>query len=189
MVSITEEELKKIVSLAKSVPEEYREKCFELLLASALRSTSPPESAREASDGPEKALEPAARSQFTLPIDVKAFLSQYQLDDSLLAKHFHVEGDQVVPIYQLKSTKKAEAQIQHALMMALESAMTSGAFQVEVEALRQRCLDHRCYDKANFTHILKRNDRLFKKVVTDEPLTLSPDGKAELAELLETLKG
>ena len=41
MSTITTEELQKIVELANSVPEEYRQKCFELLLGNALQTKQP----------------------------------------------------------------------------------------------------------------------------------------------------
>lgn len=181
MALITEEELKRIVDLANVVPNEYRLKCFELLLAHALQASPPP-------PPPAPPLRTPAGKPFILPIDVKAFLSQYGLDESLLWKHFHAEGEEVRPIYRLKTTKKARAQIEHALMMALESALITGQFQVIPQALRTRCDELKCYDSANFMKNLKLNSKLFKSVVIDEPLSLSPDGKSELAELLESLK-
>ncbi len=130
-----------------------------------------------------------AQRPFVLPIDVKAFLSQYGLDESKLWKLFLVEGEENRPIYQLKVTRKASAQIQHALMMALETAIATGQFQVDIEALRSRCIDQKCYDAPSFTKNIKDKANLFRSIAPDQPLTLSPDGKTGLAELLEQLKG
>jgi len=188
MAFITEDNLKKIVELANSVPEEYRPKCFELLLARALQDATLA-TAHQKTTIPPVVQPPPAPPKFVLPIDVKAFLSQYTLDESLLWKCFHAEGNELRPIYALKTHKKAEAQTQHALMMALESAMTSGQFQVASGELRARCVEHKCCDSPNFMKNLKGKASLFKAVNADEPLTLSPAGKAELAELLESLKG
>jgi hypothetical protein len=44
----------------------------------------------------------------------------------------------------------------------------------------------KCYDKANFMANLKNNQKYFKSVDTD-PLVLSPDGKSELADIIEEL--
>jgi hypothetical protein len=188
MVNITEEELKKIVDLVNVVPQEYRLKCFELLLRHALRgeATIPPLTFVPTPPSSPATVTP--QKPFVLAIDVKAFLSQYGLDESLLWKYFHAEGNEVRPIYKLKTHKKAKAQIEHALMMALESALVTGQFQVELEALRTRCNEQKCYDVPNFMKNLKGNSRLFKSVAGEQPLSLSPDGKSELAELLEALK-
>lgn len=190
MSTITTEELQKIVELANSVPEEYRQKCFELILADALRLKQPiaPNPPVE-NKGAE--LPPVTKPQhtFILPIDVRAFLSQYGLNESILWKFFLRDGEEIRPTYQLKVTQKGTAQVQHALMQALENAIVTGQFQVEVEALRTRCSDQKCYDGKNFAAHLKNNAKLFKSIDMDQPLSLSPDGKSELAELLEQLQG
>ena len=189
MSTITSEELQKIVELANSVPSEYRQKCFELLLINALQMTHPLTINTPAVKPPDTELPvtPKVQHPFIMPIDVRAFLSQYGLDESVLWKFFIREGDEIRPIYQLKVTKKATAQIQHALMLILENAIIKGQFQVEIEVLRTRCIDHKCYDAPNFTKNIKDNANLFKSTANDQPLTLSPDGKSELAELLEQL--
>jgi len=188
MSTITTEELKKIVELVKTVPEEYRQKCFELLLSHALQVISPPPpvvSPVTTGPAPTPTLVPKL---FVLPIDVKAFLSQYGLDESLLWKFFLVEETEIRPIYKLETTKKATAQIQHALMMALETAISTGQFQVDIESLRARCKEVKCYYSANFMSYIKKHKNLFKTIEPDQPLSLSPDGKSELADLLEQLK-
>jgi len=185
---ISESELKRIVDLAKSVPEEFRQKCFELLLDHALQTREGKPIESKKADTPPAKPAPEEKGKFQIPIDVRAFLTQYGLDQSLLWKLFHAEGTEVRPIYTLKSHKKARAQIEHALMMCLESAMRSGKFVVSLDDLRARCTDHKCYDAPNFMRNLKAWTKLFKKVETDQPLVLTADGKSELAELIETLK-
>lgn len=190
MFTITTEELQKIVELANSVPDEYKQKCFELLLASALQSKYPviqsPPVERKESEAPAI---PKPQQSFILPIDVRAFLSQYGLNETVLWKFFIRDGNEIRPTYQLKVTQKGTAQTQHALMQCLESAIVNGQFQVEVEALRTRCVDQKCYDQKNFKNHLKNNAKFFKSIDNDDPLALSPDGKSELAELLEQLQG
>lgn len=190
MSTISVEELQQIVELANSVPEEYRQKCFELLLANKLQTKhpsapKPPEENKGAETPPvDKPQQP-----FVLPIDVRAFLSQYGLSESVLWKNFLRDGDEIRPIYQLKVTQKGATQIQHALMQSLENAIIKGQFQVDIEALRTRCIEQKCYDSPNFKKHLKNNAKLFKSIEDDQPLSLSPDGKSDLAELLEQLQG
>jgi hypothetical protein len=187
MSAITEDELKEIVGLANSVPEEYRQKCFELLLSRYLQGTLPA-APPPALSAPVSVPQPTSKL-FTMPIDVRAFLTQYGLTEDILRRVYHIEGNEVRPIYALKTTKKGTAQVEHALLMALESALLTGQFQVEPEELRQRCVDQKCYDKSNFAQHLRNNAKYFKGINLEEPLVLSPDGKAELAEVLERLQG
>jgi len=190
MFTITAEELQKIVELANTVPEEYRQKCFELLLSHVLQARQPITAAitPDATSTLPPSTPPPTRKPFIIPIDVKAFLSQYGLDESVLWKFFILEGEETRPTYELQVTKKARAQIQHTLMMTLENAITTGQFQVDIEALRTRCNEHKCYNAGNFAKNFKDKANLFKSVAIDQPLSLSPDGKSELADLLEELK-
>ncbi len=188
MKTVTSEQLKHIVELANGVPQEYRVKCFELLLSHALQTIAVhPKDAVPQPTPPPSGASPPAPKPFLLPIDVRAFLSQYSLDEAKLWKLFFVDNSEVRPIYHLKATKKATAQIQYALLMALENALTTGQFQVEIEALRTRCTEQKSYDSVNFMTILKNNQKMFKSVEKEQPLVLSPEGKSELADLIEEL--
>jgi len=181
---ITTEKLKEIADLAKSVPEVFQLKCFDLLLSHYLSGQVvkhdtvkiPPEMKRE-----------SRRQPFVLPIDIKAFLNQYTLDVAVLNKLYYTEGKNIRPVYKLKVHKKATAQIQHALLMALENAFTSGEFKFNIKTLRQRCRDLKCIDSANFTAILRKNAALFKNLSLDdeESVFLSSEGKAKLADIIE----
>jgi hypothetical protein len=178
---ISADDLLRIVELSESIPEPYRRICFEQLLRHALvegkplRRMSPQESP------------PPTVSAPPLPIDVKAFLIQHKLEAGLLNRIFHIEDSAVRPLYQLQDTVKSRVQIQHALLMALETAISSGNFQFEVGDLRKRCQEQKCYDMANFTRHLKNNSPLFKSVNLKQPFVLSSEGKEKLADLLRQL--
>ncbi len=178
---ITADELNQIVTLSESVPAEYRLKCFELLLADWLEKgkTASLSSPEIPSQGVENLI---------FPVDVNAFLSQYRLKKEEIAQLFHLQEGRIVPLYQLESKTKSKAEIEHALLLALENAMTTGQFQVDVEMLRRRCQEDRCYDIANFMRHLRRNANLFKSVSPRIPLALSPEGKTALAELVHGLQ-
>jgi hypothetical protein len=192
MKLISEKTLDEIVKISDSVPEKYQVKCFEILLNSVIKPLQPTvpglKADVEEKDKFEKIKTPGDE-KFLLPIDVKAFLSQYGLNEAILWKFFVAEGEQIRPIYTLKVTKKATAQIQHALMLCLETAMISGQFEINKEALRERCKDQKSYDGGNFNTNLKVNEKNFKAVEGVDILSLSPDGKSELADLLEELSG
>jgi len=191
MTLITLQELKEIVDLANSVPKEYQEKCFELILLhtlqvnkSGIKQTITPEiNETELQPSIESAIKP-----LEIPLDVKAFLSQYGLDNSDLEENFMITGGGVRPIYLLDETQKKTKQIQLALMMCLEHAISDGIFQTEVESLRKRCNELNCYDSKNFLTNIRTKEKLLRLDSEGNLLSLTTDGKSELADLLEQLK-
>jgi len=186
MEPIDPELLSQIVELAESVPERYRDSCFQVLLSYQL-STRQPNVVPPPSRADEVIVVPAPASKFILPIDVKAFLSQYEISEDRLWRLFFIEGSEVRPIYQLKATSRASAQIQTALLMSMETALATGQFQVPLESLRTRCQEQKVYESSDFTTNLKYRQKLFKEIDPEQPLVLSPDGKSELADLVEEL--
>lgn len=185
MAKITIEQLKEISNLSESVPEPFRLKCFELLLSDYLSKETNFSEKDTKEDVHKKTSE---HKVFIIPIDVKAFLNQYTIDESILKKLFFIENNEICPIYELSIHKKAKAQMAHALIMSLENALLSGEFKFSVAALRQRCNDRKCFDTANFQAILKKNKNLFKSLNPEKDVYLSADGKAELADVLEEFK-
>ena len=185
MKMISEDQLSQIVQLANSVPQEYRQKCFEILLNNFLYQHKLSETLEKPKPSSPEKEQGSKPTDFILTIDVKAFLSQYSLDESKLWKLFYVQDSELRPVYKIKSHKKAKAQIELALLMALEQALINGQFQVSIEDLRSRCKDQKCHDTANFMAIIKSRKILFKSIDSKKPLILSPEGKAELAEIVE----
>src|SRR5690606_34374485 len=121
MKEISKEEIKKILELIDEVPEQYRAKAFELLLAHELNYLGAPISetknvsvAHRAGEGTE--IEKDTPSDFIFPIDVRAFLTQYSLGEHVISKVVLIEGQEVRPVYRLQETSKAKAQTKHALL-------------------------------------------------------------------------
>lgn len=182
-----EGKINEIVQIAERLPDRYREKCFEILLT------------RHLSDGSskEEKTEPAApvwdtkpTPKFTVPIDVKAFMTQYKVSEDTITKLFLVEGTEIRPIYQVNDKVKSDGQMKVALLTALENALKpSGSFVFAVEEVRKRSAEHGVYDSANFMANFKNSSRLFKGLKNKESVELSPDGKAELAEAISAVLG
>lgn len=188
---LTKEELLEIVNLAEELPEIYRLKCFELLLSSKLNEfTKPPlplgviekDQTANQDDSKQKSFK-----EFIFPIDVRAFFSQYSLDEILLKKLFLIDDDQFRAIYLVKETVRSQAQTKLALLMALETALAGGKFEVSKVSLRERCRELKIYDQPNFAANIKNASKFFKEVEGMDVLELSPEGKTELAEVIEEI--
>jgi hypothetical protein len=182
---MTEEELlskiNQFVEIAEKLPERYREKCFEVLLSGFLRtggsSEKPPENAAPATSESGK--------KFIIPIGVRATLQQYNVPEDTLEKIFLMDGNEISPKYKIKTTKKSDAQVQVALLTALENALKpNGKFEFATETVRTKCQDLGVYDGGNFTTHFRNNSRFFKSLSDKEHVELSPEGKQELAETM-----
>jgi hypothetical protein len=182
-----EKPIQDIIKLVEKIDERYREKCFEILLNFYLRKelqmvTEPGVQEKE------KELE-GRKEEFLIPIDVRAFLQQYNIPEEKLQKLFLIEKNQVRPIYQITTTKKATAQLQIALLAALENATSAqGAkFEFSMENVRERCRNYKVYDEANFKAHFRNNQGFFRNLKDEEHVELSPEGLTELADVISAV--
>jgi hypothetical protein len=176
-----EKRINAMIALVEKLPEPYRLKAFEILMTTTLQKAPTIHDERK---GKEKEVPP---TEFRVPIDVRAFLTQYGIEEQKLRKLFFISGTEVRPIYNIKSTKKAKAQIHVAALTALENALQGGKFEFSVEAVRLRVQEQKCYDGPNFMPTFNRNVKLFRGLDDKEHVELSPDGKSELADAISEI--
>ena len=174
-----ESKIKAFVEIAEKLPERYREKCFEVMLTNYLSTLM-------TAKRPEIVVTPPSppTTKPIIPIDVKAFLQQYNVPEESIQKLFLMEGQETRPIYSLKTAKKSDAQMQVASLIAFEHALKGGKFEFSMEEVRQKCKELKVYDTAHFTRHFKNNTKLFKDLTDEEHIELSPDGKGQLAEVI-----
>lgn len=182
------QEIQRILDIVEKLPEEYRLKTYEILLKASVMKTNIGEVTRvkldETIDVTEIKSEP-----LIVPIDVKAFFAQNSLSEEVIQKLFLVQGSEIRPIYKLKTTKKATAQIQVACLVALENALNGNKFEFSIKDVRSRVDELKALDKSNFIPIFTRKKDLFTSLDDDEHVPLSPAGKTELADTIEELVG
>jgi len=178
-----EKEIEEIVKICESIPEIYRVKCFEYLLNNLIFSKAKQDLVEKPTDKSKPI------SKFQLPIDVRALFSQYSIDDAVIPKLFFIEGDEIRPIYNIKTITKSKAQIEVSLLIALENTLIdpNKKFEFSADDVRQRCIDLKLYDLPNFAKHFKKNKKYFKSLDDLEHISISPDGKAELAEIINKM--
>ncbi len=183
MYNNVKEKINEIVEVCEKVPERYRERCFEILLNALLEVKQTVEVVTPIGNTVKEEL----KVNFRMPFDIKAFLQQYEISEEKIHKLFLVQNEGVAGTYHLDTSKKAQGQIQLALLTALENALQNKKFVFSAEKIKQRCQEHGCYDVANFQPVFKRNSDLFKDLNDPENVELSPAGKQKLAETVLTL--
>jgi hypothetical protein len=186
---LSEQELEanilRFIEIAEKLPELYREKCFETLLNHYLGTT--PNQSTRLTQVTDTEL-PKEQAKFTIPLDVRAFLTQYKVPEDTLHRLFLIEWPEIRPIFVLKKTKSATAQIRLALLRALENALhPEGRFEFSFEEVKKSCQTHGVYDASNFKNNFNNNAKFFRGLKAEKNVELSPDGKAELADTISAI--
>lgn len=194
-------EITEIASIAASVPEQFREKTFEVLLTNLLAESKtqqrdegqqqdgvPEDSASDASGN---GISGSAGNAIPMPSQVKVFMGRTGVTHDELATVVMYENEQVHFIREPRHTKVATGQIEWALLLAMKNAIESNKFEVDAESVRSVCQDRGYYDKGNFATSFKtkKNAALFKSPPEPQgdPQPLSPEGQEELGRLVKRL--
>jgi len=172
--------IRQLMSLVEELPEPYRAATYGVLLNHLLISQEVT-SEREVT-APRPDIQSTA-APFSVPIGVRAFFQQYGIDEGVLQKLFLIQGTQIVSIYTITTRVKAKAQIQVALLKALENALITQMFSFQQKDVREKLDELRLYDSTNFSSNFRSKSTLFKNLDSEE-VELSGDGKSELAGVI-----
>lgn len=196
--ALVKQDMVEILGIVKMCPEPLQEKCFELLVSGLLQDGNRSKQVRKPAQEltPDAPLDtpPATTGDDIVEADlhtkVRRFLSKEGIAIDQINVLYYKEDGEIRPLYETPGTHKmAEAQIRLALLTAFENALPNGDFCFDVETVRTRSQDMKCYDSANFAANFKNSAALFdnftyKKGGTGE---LSSDGKKELATAIKLL--
>ena len=180
--------INQIIEICEKIPQTYRNSCFEILLKAKLqesdKKTSQKVESPQTIDSPQK-----ANTMFEIPIDVRAFLSQFDLDESIIQELFVFDNQEIRTKFKISTVIKSKAQLQVALLLALENAIKipQNMFEFSSEDVKIRCKDYAVYDFRNFKNNFKNKRKLFKSLTDFEKISLSPDGKSELADIISQI--
>lgn len=202
MIDKLKKKIAEFAEIAKSCPENLQEKCFEILLDNYLdtltraETTAVSVTAGRVKKEEEKEKQRVKQQEITqadLHVKSRRFLKKYNVTLDEINQIFYKEGDKLSPLFDdLKTTKSSESQIRIALLKALEIGLIDGEFSFNGEEIRHECEIRKCYDRANFTSIFKKNAELFYKfekyTKTSPRIKLSEKGFEQLAELIKELQ-
>ncbi len=180
-------EIKEIVDICSSVPEPFKQKCFELLFNQLLSGRSHPPKEEEKDKKQEK------EGSQLLPISsqLRVFMKKTSVSEDELNAVLMYEGDDVHFIKEPTPRGVADGQIDWALLLALKNCILNNVMTVDPESVRSICQDKGYYDAPNFAAIFKRPKykKLFKGIMSQQgtPQALTNDGMTELGTLIRQL--
>lgn len=188
-------ELVKIAEIASAVPDNFKEKCFEILLSNLLQRIDGDTGkiVNKSSDKEKDKSDQEPPKQIPLKAKLRVFMQKYGVTEEQLHKVLMYEDNDIHYVLEPKPKEIARGQIEWALMIALKKAIVANIFEVDPEEVRSMCQDKGFYDRANFFAIFKRshNAILFKGALKTQgdPQLLSDEGERELSELIKSLAG
>lgn len=209
MTDLNFEELKtriaEIVAICKDVPEEFRGRCFEILMNALLqpqkkRAKEEDDQSLDQTPPRDEANEDETDSNhddnkpLVIPGHVRAFLRRQNLADTLLQKLVMIDGEELHWLKEPAHNNIRKGQNEWALLLALKNAvMGKATLSVDPEDVRSAAQDKGFYDKGNFATNFKSEPykSWYKGEMTSQGTaqTLSKEGEAALAELIKGLTG
>lgn len=190
------EEISQISAIAASVPEPFRQRCFEMLLEHLLppvkhAALAPDVSASNAAAAsPPEPLTPS-KDALPTPAQVRVFMQKTGVTVEQLASVITVADGEVHFLKEPTPDKISKGQVQWALLLALKSAVSSNTFVVDPEDVRSIVQEKGFYDRANFAKYFKyeATAKLFKKPLEPQGTSqgLSSDGLDALGNLIKQL--
>lgn len=193
-------ELKEIAEVSSSVPEAFRERCFEILLENLLAEgkDEKPAAKTPAKSKPAEAAitqdpgKPAGKAIPT-PAKVRVFMQRTGVSDEDLQALFLYEDNELHFVKEPAASAVAVGQIEWSLLISLKNGILNNNMSCDAEAVRSICQEKGYYDKKNFTAIFKRpaNAKLFNSPLEaqGDAQPLSSEGQSALGKLVKALVG
>lgn len=192
------DEIKAIAEIANSVPDAFKERCFEILLENLLASNAP-----ETKKSVQEPLPPSAPVQqketqtsssengvsIPTPSQIKVFMGKTGVTAAELSKVLMYEGEAVHFIQEPQGTKIARGQIEWALLLALKKGIEKNTLEVDPEVVRSICQEKGFYDLKNFQKNFKSANaaKFFMGEMEKQgpAQKLSNDGMTELGKIVK----
>lgn len=185
------DELDKIIEVVSVIPDQYKEKCFEVLLQRILYEQDFPSQKLEQNpqiQPPKNMI--TAPSQPPFPSCIKVFMRKYDVAEDEIASIIFYEMDEVYFVHEPKTTIVGQGQIEWALLLALKSAILKNEFIVDPEDVRSVCKEKGFYDASNFAANFKysANKSLFRGLMKPQgdSQLLTEAGLSSLSKLIKT---
>ena len=191
-----EKEVAKILKIVEMCPEQYREKCFEILLQGYVTHEiktliGSVEEPPEVKDPPKPQEDPSFETQ--IPVEIlprfKTFAKRLDVDPNKLELLFDFNADPFVyQPFNPPGTNAAEKTRSIALILAAKSYLVTGNWNADWKEIKSLCVDHSCYDTKNHSaNLQKGQGNVFKSVETGKHVSVSPDGQVQAEAIIKSL--
>ena len=185
------DEIKNISKIAESVPEEFKSKCFEILLTNLISKKTLPKKDRDERNGNNGVNDGEEGESLTLNPVIRRLLKNNNIDEDMLSQVISYDGNEVKFLVDPEPTSKTQGQLEWSLLLALKNGFEKSSFETDPEDVRSICQEKDLYDKTNFASIFKTSN--FSDYYSGNLRAqgshqiLNSDGRVALAKLIEKL--
>jgi hypothetical protein len=191
------EEIKAIAVIADSVPEVFKERCFEVLLQNLIASgqnverpaQTPPQKPPTVADAQDAPPSAGNGGSVPTPSQIKVFMQKTGVTAADLAKVVIYDDNSAHFIQEPIGNKIARGQVEWALLLALKKGIEKNVLDVDPEDVRSICQDKGFYDATNFSTNFKGavTAKLFQGEMKKQGAAqkLSNEGLAELGKIIK----
>ena len=187
--------IEQVVELLDSVPDSLKERAFDAMLQAAIEDAAGArESKKRLREGEKENVSNVGRDLDGFPIlqpRFKQFMQQNLVTDDDLRKVIAFDGGTAHFLVHPSNTKKASAQIDWALLLALVNGIENGFLSVSADAVRTKVADEQILDASHFAENFKsasaRDYFLGPMETGKDAKRLSPKGEVALAKLIKDL--
>lgn len=180
-------EIKEISEIAASVPEAFREKCFELLLNHVLsgeESKSPPPLVKDKTQQTDS-------PGIAVPSHVKALMRRRNITQNQIDSLVMLDGDDLHFIKEPSHNEASRGQNEWALLLALKNGILNNSLKADPEEVRSLVQEKGFYNANNFSSNFKKAKyaAYFKSALEPQGVVqpISQEGEKALAELISSL--
>lgn len=191
--------VKEISEIASSVPEQFRERCFELLLSSLLTQQSPDAKNNERETKATEVEQSISNQNQDTPkgtsipmtTQLRLLMKKTGVTAQELDKVVMYDKQEVHFIREPHDVGISTGQMEWSLLLALKNAILNDAMSTDPEDVRSICQEKGFYDKTNFATNFKsaKSAKLFKSTLAPqgEAQPLSSEGQDALGKLIKRL--
>lgn len=184
-------EIKEISEIAASVPDAFKEKCFEILLNHVLsgeKGKVPPKKDEKEKEVRE---DESDASSIEVPSHVRAFMRRREISQEQIDSLVMLDGEDLHFIKEPSHNEASRGQNEWALLLALKNGILNNSLKADPEDVRSLVQDKGYYNSKNYsTNFKKEKYAVYFKGVMEaqgSAQALSQDGEKALAELIVSL--
>ena len=188
-----EKYIDEILKIVEKCPEQYKEKCFEILLQGFVTYQIKTAVGEEEPLEAKKPITEDVLEETQIPSEIlqrfKTFAKRLEVDPDKLERLFDFTTDPFIYQPFIPPGKSDAEKVRNiSLVLAAKTYLTTGNWNADWKEVKSLCVDHNCYSATNHLKNLKKGiGSIFKNVGLGEAIQLTPEGVTQAEAIIKAL--